>query len=145
MKVIVPYTTLHPTTRQVLDSYNLDVDYVPMLGDSGYRALLANLWAALEPVIIVEQDILPWPGAIEELCACPCQWGTYSYPYQGGIGIAHMLGCAKLTTGLMAALPNVWDNPAPWYDLDRILFFAARDIGIEPHLHRPPVIHLKGA
>jgi hypothetical protein len=55
---------------------------------------------------------------------------------------AHMLGCAKLGEGLMRELPGIWDAPGHWSELDQRLFFAARDAGIEPHLHRPPVIHL---
>jgi hypothetical protein len=40
-------------------------------------------------------------------------------------------------------LPAVWDTAGVhWSKLDGHLFHAARDAGQEPHLHRPPVIHL---
>lgn len=143
MKIIVPYyRQVHPVTWAVLRTYDFCPLLVEMHDDDDYRQLLHRLWREREPVIIVEHDIVPWPGAVEELWACPCKWGTYSYRINGGIGIAHALGCAKLTADLMDVVPSVWDEPAPWHTLDRKLFFAARERGLEPHLHRPPVIHL---
>lgn len=140
--IVVPYVTLIPLAKAVLESYRLPITYVELTDDDAYRRLLKLIWRARETVTIVEHDILPWPGALEEVTACPCSWGTYSYKTLGGVGIAHMLGCAKLTGKLMDALPTVWDEPGHWSGLDQRLFFAARAAGIEPHLHRPPVIHL---
>lgn len=158
MRVVVPtltrplvaYAPLEDERRlmswvvaRVLTSYGIKPDYRIIAHDEdAYRRVLLNIWQTHETVIIVEHDIIPWPGAIEELLACSCQWGTYSYKTNGGTGVAHMLGCAKLTPGLMDAVPTVWDDPAPWWELDQRLFFAAREKGIEPHLHRPAVTHL---
>lgn len=143
MRIVVPFTDLHPTTKEVLSRETFQVDFVDVRGDpDSYRRLLARLWSERETVVIVEHDIVPWPGAIEEIWACPCQWGTYSYVMHGGIGIAHGFGCCKLTAWLMTNLPGLWDEPGEWSVLDQRLFFAARKVGIEPHLHRPPVTHL---
>jgi hypothetical protein len=144
MQVVVPYTKLHPVTEYVLNSYKLPVWFVPVDGDDGYRRLMLNLWRERKSVIIVEHDIVPWPGAIEELWNCSCHWGAYSYQIDGGIGIYHGLGCTKITTHLMDAVPTIWERPEPWHLLDQILFFEARNCGLEPHHHRPPVIHLHG-
>jgi hypothetical protein len=141
-QVVVPYLNLHPVTREVLDGYELDLEYVQVDDSYGYHALMRRLWAKGETVVIVEQDVCPWPGAIEELWQCPAAWCSYSYRMHGGIGIAHALGCTKLSDRLMRAIPDVWDEPAMWNVLDQVLFFAARDEGLEPHLHRPPVVHL---
>jgi len=143
-RVVVPFTNLHPVTKQVLDNYGLNVEYVHLEGDDGYRQLMKRLWNERKDVVIVEHDIVPWPGAIEELVACPCTWGTYSYELLGGIGVTHGFGCAKLTRSLMDCVPDVWDAPLKWDILDQKLFFTARTLGIEPHLHRPPVVHLSG-
>jgi hypothetical protein len=143
MRVVVPYTRLHPVTEQVLTSYAIPVEWVGLVGDDDYRLLMQRLWREQERVIIVEHDIVPWPGALEELWACPCAWGAYSYKIHGGIGIYHGLGCTKLTPQLMAAVPEIWGQPEPWYLLDQKLLFEARNQGLEPHHHRPAVIHLK--
>lgn len=146
MKVIVPHAPdkLHETTEQVLESFQFwrRVRYVELTHDDAYRQLLRDLWLEGESFIIVEQDIVPWPGALEELWRCPCYWGSNTYKLHGGEGIHHGFGCTKITTALMARLPKVWDEPGHWSELDQRLWFAAREIGQEPHPHRPPVIHL---
>jgi hypothetical protein len=140
MKVVVPYVELHPVTRQVTEPYN--PEYVPLVGDDAYRQLMHRLWQEGEPFVIVEHDIIPWPGAIEELFACSCAWGAYSYKLHGGIGIYHGFGCTKITPELMDATPCIWSQPAHWNTLDQRLWFAARAKGLEPHPHRPAVTHL---
>lgn len=142
MRVVVPYTRLHPVTKAVLNSYGLPVEYMPLPEPDSYRQLLADLWRRREPVVIVEHDVVPWPGAIEELAACPCAWGSNTYLLHGGYGVHHGFGCTKLTPALMEATPYVWDTSTPWHDLDAHLLFAARDVGFDPHPHRPPVVHL---
>lgn len=142
MRVVVPHTNLHPITKRVLDSYGLPVEYVPLEGDDGYRQLLRSLWVRRQPVVIVEHDILPFPGAVEELAGCSCAWGSFTYRLHGGYGIHHGFGCTKLTPRLMDAVPTVWDEPGKWDILDQRLYFAARAVGHEPHPHRPAVIHL---
>ncbi len=143
MKVVVPYTRVHPITKAVLDSYQLPVWYAHLEGEYAYGELLRELWATREPVVIVEHDIVPWPGCLQELDGCPAEWCTCSYRYKGGVGISHMLGCAKLSTALMDGLPDLWNEACHWSECDRRLFFAARELGKEPHQHRPAVLHLK--
>jgi hypothetical protein len=143
-RVVVPYTeSMHPLVTQLLQRYGIKADYQRVDGDDGYRLLMQQLWKDGQTVIVIEHDIIPWPGAIEELLLCQCHWGTYSYHINGGVGVSHMLGCAKLTAEVMEALPNVWSEWTHWSMVDRKLFFAAQGIGLEPHLHRPAVIHLR--
>lgn len=144
MTVVVPFTgELHPVVRDVMSEQIPDVQFCPIEGDHGYQLLLRRLWRQRKSVVIVEHDILPWPGAIPELWQCSCRWGAYSYQLHGGIGIYHGFGCAKLTGELMEIVPNIWEGElAHWSQLDQMLWFAARAKGHEPHPHRPPVIHL---
>lgn len=141
-KVYVPYVDLHPTTRQVVDGLDLDVTYVRLTDDDGYRRLLQRLWQIGETVILIEQDIVPWPGAAEELYSCMGLWCACAYKLFGGYGIFHGFGLTKLSAELMRQLPSVWDTPGHWSTLDQRLFFAARAISQEPHPHRPAVVHL---
>lgn len=141
MKIVVPYTTLDPATELVLSSHG-DVTFERLDAFFTYIELLRELWQERQPVVIVEHDIVPWPGALEELWACPGRWCSYSYRLLGGVGIFHGFGCTKLTGELMQATPTVWDEPGEWHTLDARLFHAAREVGLEPHPHRPPVVHL---
>lgn len=142
INVVVPYTDLHPLVPQLLATYGYTPEYRKLVGDDGYQCLMRELWERGEDVMIVEQDILPWPGAIEELFACECFWGAYTYRTNGGMGVYHMLGCTKITKRLMRQTEGVWDEWRHWSVIDQTLFFAARNRGIEPHHHRPAVIHL---
>jgi hypothetical protein len=110
--------------------------------DDAYRRLLQRLWQARTTVVIVEHDVVPWYGAIEELHHCMGLWCSCSYRLQGGYGVHHSLGCTKLSGRLMQLLPTLWDEPGKWDALDQRLWFAARAIGQEPHPHKPPVLHL---
>lgn len=143
-RVVVPYTTLHPVTKSVLDSYDLqDVAYVDVSKDAdAYRRLLRDLWRDEVAVVLIEHDIVPWPGAIEELAGCMGLWCSCAYRFKGGYGVYHGFGCTKISADLMRLLPNVWAEPGTWDLLDQRLLFAARDVRQEPHPHRPPVIHL---
>jgi hypothetical protein len=140
VKVVVPYTSLHLVTEMVTAWYK--PEYVKLTDDDAYRRLLKRLWEERETVVIVEHDIVPWPYAIDELFRCCCWWGAYSYHLHGGIGVHHGFGCTKLGSKLMEALPDIWDEPGHWNSLDQRLYFAAREVGIEPHPHRPAVIHV---
>jgi hypothetical protein len=142
LKVIVPFVSLHPATRSVLDSYRVPVQYERLDGDDAYRLLLQRLWREGETCVIIEQDILPWPGAIEELHQCCGLWCSCSYLYGGCYSLSHMLGCTKLSDRLMGLLPTLWDEPGHWSSLDTRLYHAAYAVGEVAHPHRPPVIHL---
>lgn len=145
--IYIPYVDATETVSlqsAILHQYGLEFLHYRIDRDDqdGYRKFMAQRWERGETFVIIEHDILPWPGAVQELLACECVWGTYSYYTNGGIGVSHMLGCTKITNRLIAALPNIWKEPRVWYELDSHLMFTAREIGIEPHLHRPAVIHL---
>jgi hypothetical protein len=140
MNVVVPYTNLHPTTEFVLRPYR--PTYIDVSETDGYLKLLRSLWHQGETVILVEHDVVPWPGALDEISHCPCEWGSYSYHMHGGIGIYHGFGCTKLSAEMMRQTPEVWASWASWNMLDQKLLFHARSKGFEPHTHRPPVTHL---
>ncbi len=74
MKIVVPFTNLHPVTKAVLESYKLKINYYELDDRDNYRRLLKTLWEENETVILIEHDIVPWHGAIEELYNCPCHW-----------------------------------------------------------------------
>jgi hypothetical protein len=144
MKVIVPYAPgrLHSVTRRVIESYELPTEFIRLDFDDSYRLLLKDLWVDGETVVIIEQDVVPWPGAIEELHHCMGEWCSCAYRLFGGYGVYHHLGCTKLSSELMRKLPHLWDIPRHWNSLDTHLRWEADQVGIHPHPHRPPVIHL---
>jgi hypothetical protein len=147
MNIYVPYTHRNRLQEKVLkESYGLSPCYVEMQRPEDYWTLMYDLWENRQDAVIVEHDILPWPGAIEELFACPCNWCSFTYKMKGGYGIHHAFGCTKFGGEFMNQLPDIWTklDQTNWNTLDAQLCELAKLEGLTPHPHRPPVIHLKG-
>jgi hypothetical protein len=143
VNIIIPHVQLHPLLPQLLSRYGHAPTYIDVSASSdAYWNLLNDLWQKGETFILVEHDILPWPGALEELWQCPGLWCANSYD-QRGIGIYHSFGCTKFSAELIRRLPDVWSRIGHhWSRLDSEFEWQACQAGLRPHPHRPPVIHL---
>jgi len=117
---------------------------------TGYHRAVAALWAAGETFVIVEQDIVPFPGAIAELATCERDW--CAFPYELQVGIQPALGCTKFSARLMARFPDALSRagepdqeglPAKdWRRLDVRLDRVLRGYGAALHVHAGVVGHL---
>lgn len=110
----------------------LDADYA-------YDKLFRNLWAQGEPFILVEHDILPWPGALVDLWKCECAWGAFQYFIFGEL--RSQLGCVKFDPTRLGACP-LSDELVHWSRLDWSVITGLVNRGQTGHLHGPPVTHL---
>jgi len=128
----------------------------------GYWRLLSALWELKGGFTVVEQDVVPFPGAIAELEACSERWCGYRYELQTGFHAA--LGCAKFDASLMAEFPRALervgelgfgpdgsrggpdDDGLPrkdWRRLDtRIDRVLRQECGVQMHVHDHVVGHL---
>lgn len=128
----------------------------------GYWRAISTMWQLGKTFCVVEQDIVPFPGAIAELEACPEPWCAYRYAMQTGYHAA--LGCAKFDASLMALYPRVLERvgeigqpPSPpfggpdddgvpqrdWRRLDtRIARVLTQECGVPIHVHDRIVDHL---
>ena len=104
-------------------------------------------------LIVVEQDIVPAEGVVDEMLACDQPWCTSPYPRVRPTGdpdpglLEHGLGCAKFALTLMAEHPFAMihagqpagdDEPlGAWWMMDARLNHVLRGLGVAPHLHRP--------
>lgn len=156
MKVVVPYTELHPDLPRVLRQDHIDARYVRMEDDLHYWRLLRELWWEGQSFIVVEHDILPWPGALQGLWECPEPWCAYPYYLSHDPRPTPALGCAKFGAALMADAPGMWDrlaegrdfrcqgDPRHWWGLDGRIGLVLGEMGARSwiHRHEPPVLHL---
>lgn len=153
MNIILPYTKdklrgLVPTILQ--EVYKLrNLHLVELCSPDGYWKLLSGIWERGDSVVIVEHDVLPWPGAIEELVACPMPWCSYTYhrfvsPTRMGVGDYQGFGCCKFEKRLMKDNPAVFSDMKDhhWSQLDTQFEYAMWTRNLRPHHHRPAVIHL---
>lgn len=143
--IYVPYTLLAPEAVTALRGQRFDA--VPMLDDKAYVRFFEERWAKGETFVVVEHDVVVWPGAIDAMLACSHEWCAYGYAVDHDLehdSFCAFLGCAKISDGLIAALPRVWAEKSTrhWQDCDCHLTTYARARGFNVHMHRPHVENL---
>jgi hypothetical protein len=161
MRVVVPTAGPAPHLTAVeaaLSRASADYLVIPLQGDDGYWRALRALWGEGEGFIVVEHDIVVWPGAMAELVACPRDWCQCPYSYGRAGGTIVGLGCTKFSTFLLDRYPDVmeeaWDPvpemtdhrhpPGHWCRLDARLQRVLVDHGETPHFDHSEVEHLGG-
>jgi len=149
--IVVPFTNdvseplVHKATKLNLEMQGFRPRWERLNGtlaaDFAYDRLIRTLWAEGQPFIIVEHDILPWPGALRELWECECAWGAFPYYIFGQFRT--QLGCTKFDPAKLGACP-LPDEPVHWSRLDWAIITGLldRETG---HLHQPAVTHLNAA
>lgn len=118
-------------------------------GDDRYYNLLAGYWTNPGDLLVVEHDMLPAEGCVEEMLAC--RWGWCSAPYEiaNGEQITDGLGCTKFSATLKQLRPQLMEQvgafaddglPArDWRRLDTRVSRVLRGAGHRPHLHTSTV------
>ena len=143
MHLVVPALSDACPAAAALRGEGLRPDVRIVDDDRAYAELITELWRRRTGFIIVEHDIIPWPGAVAGLWACPRPYCMYRYPI-GGL-LAGTLGCVKFGAGLLAALPDLpaTFSGAHWSTLDVKITNALWNNGVRaPHVHQPAVAHL---
>jgi len=141
-RVLVPYSeTRDPLVLRVVMA-NLSyqghrVAYVRVSEDTDYAQVVSDWWS--RPFILVEHDILPWPGALERIWECSEPWCRYAYPLGDPPIIEAYLGCVKFRP---EALGPIEIEGKTWRELDGTVEKELTERGFQAHLHEPPVIHL---
>jgi len=152
MRVIVPYKTLWHETRAALEADGRQAEYFDVgHTPTAYHELMLAVWAEGKGFTVVEQDIVPYVGAIAELEACPEPWD--GKPYWIGGTFDCYLGCTRFSDalvhdnpGLMESLDRLPDDGTPrryWGRVDTRLAQVLRDqYGLHIHAHWPAVEHM---
>lgn len=109
-------------------------------GPLDYGRHFADAWD--EPFILCEWDVIPWPGAVAILAACERPWCLHRYPIGRGTPLqwTPSLGLGKYRP--QGELPAA-ARETKWQLLDGVLVPWLHEQYGEPHLHEPPVAHLR--
>lgn len=152
--VIVPYTNHSKRRQRVLEAIRMQ-GYEPdpvWVGadDAAYWRLIGERWTPDADLRLVEHDIVPGPGVLAELDACPNAWCAFAYPYLHGDYPG--LGCCRFRASVMQALPSaieragiapVGSHPARhWCTLDHSLRTVLQKAGFTQCVHEGNVVHL---
>jgi hypothetical protein len=135
-KRVCPNVGLDPLTAAYIDG--LGFELIEMDNGLGYWRLLRDFWRAREPVLIIEHDVVPWDGAVDELEACSEPWCAGGYNEHDT-----NLGLVKFTPEHMAQIPDVWDRMElrNWRDCHCHHGITYERAGIAAHRHGPPMLN----
>lgn len=117
-----------------------------------YANEFAGWWGSGEPFIIVEQDVVPWPGADVELADCPEPWCAFSYYAHDRELPKPYLGCAKFRPDGPPPFEKAPDDILRayvdgglphWQAIDMVVSASLKARGWHCHQHFPAVAHVK--
>ena len=116
-----------------------------------YGRTLTRVAAESWDLVVVEQDVVPPPGAIAGLLACPDGWCGHHIDCGNGPADA-TLGLAKFGRQLLRRHPDLFVRAAgrgkvgparvPWNALDGWVRHIMRAWGVTWHPHNPEALHL---
>lgn len=148
---VVPYTRdrLHEQTHQWAVKHGARLREIDPRDEAGYWKLLVDEWLTMPgDLVIVEHDMLPADGVVEEMEDCRRPWCTSPYQvtvYPTNI-VRNGLGCVKFAQrlkdrhpDLMHRLGDVAGDGLParsWRRLDARLTDLLHLLGYRSHTHR---------
>lgn len=153
-EIYVPYTEVREGTYlYLLQQSEKDqvhwVDVSPTVWS--YTDHLQVRWDEGEKFINMEHDIVPWPGALEDLWECNNPWCFFGY--RQGIDMvangAAPFGLVKFDQAIIESTPVVWEEMRkkydrtlkPWMSHDLHFYEYATTRGYTPHQHYPAVFN----
>lgn len=153
LPVLVPYVRLSARTKEALEAEGYRPIYQHTPGDYGYADALETMWSTGQGFVVVEQDKVPWPGAVADLWKCSALWCVYPCRMDNGEYAGFpSLSTVKFSTDMVRLFPTfmstartyvIGDAPPGHYSrLDMAIFtHAMLGCNLEPHWHYPEVLH----
>lgn len=126
------------SARRALEAEGVDHDEVEVVGLYGYGELFTDLWDAGEDFVLVEWDVIPWPGAVAALLACKEEWCAHRFPLHRG-NLAFAFGLNKFKP--KGPSSPKWAETA-WNLLDGEVVPVLNQRYGAHHIHEPAVAHL---
>lgn len=151
MRVIVPYTALHPRAGQLLTEHAPSHRLAPLNPDdpTAYWRLLAGEWGRPGDLVTIEHDIGIHADVLPGFDACPEPWCGHPYNIAGTL--LACLGCTRFRGELKTAVPDLFTAIAgidhdglpamDWRRLDVRLAGELQVRGYKLHVHPAPVEH----
>jgi hypothetical protein len=150
LPIIIPTRTLGQPAALALTMEGHEVTEVAMRDYCHYGRMLTQQWQTGRGFILVEEDIVPWPGALAELERCEQECCAFEYPTgiiieEPRSGWCVSLGCIKFATSLVARVEcgYEWQN-AGWDSLEGKVFETLQG-EVDVHVHGPPVAHVRAS
>jgi len=143
MRIVYPFVATFTEALAALDGWPVEMVNVSSDGEAYYR-ILADLWHSGEDFVIVEQDMVAPPGAIQSFLDCPREHcGVPYWMALGNWGIWHgVVRYRGSLTRRTPALPESIEH-RHWGSLDSAWLNHLRLVCEEDeHWHWPAAKHL---
>jgi hypothetical protein len=151
VRLVVAYTTegLQPETRALAESYGARFESTDT--PTGYWDLLERLWSEQRGFVLLEEDVLPAPGLIDEMWACPREWCSVPYEGEQQASLHASIALVKFSTQLLARVPDAMRRAIrlcperAWAVIDVGLAWRVLidEENLRPHWHALPLQHLR--
>lgn len=153
--VHIPYVEgwLRPETQDAIEASGLPYALTCLEeGDPyAYARNFERWWASLEDLIVVEHDMIPPTGMLQEMAECPEEWCSANY-HVGGGRTTTGLGITKISWRVKVAYPyggmNIARSPrdrrtyVDWISLNESCDRHLVRLGYRQHIHFPNPVHL---
>lgn len=167
VEVFVPYVKLYLPTRIALIEHEVtfisltdgewssdwDIWDVSEPRNYAYQSYWNDRWVMGHTFINVEQDVVPWAGALEELAECPEPWCAFNYHLKCHRAHVPMTlpngypptGCCKVSAEAISMTEGLWEDLVMWDHCDGHLADGLREAGLDVHPHYPGVVNANPA
>ncbi len=146
MEVYVPAIKEDCPAASALSVEGVDFHLAIMWDELGYGTLLSYLWNVGGGFIVLEHDVVPFPGALDSLAECNEEWCVHKYARAPG-KLHYALGCMKVSDSLIDKTKDLPDRyswqETKWSQLDGKVYPGLLEVIKEPHIHEPPLAHIK--
>lgn len=144
-KIFLIYTKIFPATLISLIGYNYTPYYTNPNDDYSVHKFFVERWKEKETFIVIEHDVVIWPGAIEGIWNCTgdvCLHDRHLPIHRKRLLTNEApLACIKISRKFIEDNPNLWDEPRVWNECDiRIV-----ESGVTLHQHFPSVVNANPA
>lgn len=150
LPVVIPTRTLGSAPARALCIEGYEVTEVVMEDPQHYGRLIAGQWKTGLGFVLVEDDVVPWPGAVQAMLDCEHDWCAYEFPrthprYEPRAGWVLGLGCVRFSHALVRrySLEDRLDGSQRWDDVDGAVIGMLHTANEVCHVHTPPVAHIK--
>lgn len=147
LQIVVPTRGYGSPPARALLIEGFEVLEVQMSDPQHYGRLFRHMWEIGNGFVLVEDDVVPWPGAVNQLLECENDWCAFPHPrtaaQEGGWCLG--FGCVRFSHALVRRhkMAHALDGSQRWDEVDGAAMGVLRTAGETCHEHSPPVAHLK--
>jgi len=151
LPIIIPTRAFGSAPARALMIEGFEVTEVLMDDPQHYGRLIAGQWKIGNGFVLIEDDVVPWPGAVKAMLECDHDWCAYEHPRTEAVyepvrtGFCLGFGCVRFSHALVRRYELALDGSQRWDEVDGNVMGVFHTAGEECHAHYPPVAHIKAS